>query len=188
LTGTAFVIPWFGQDLIGGAEQHIFQVTTRLAKRGHRVEVLATCCKSFRDDWHVNHLREGASEEAGVIVRRFPVAPREVAIFDRANRELLEMNERPKAPGTRPVPEWTARVFVDENIHAPKLLDYLDRNAQGYRAVVFAPYLYGPILRGVERARDRAVLQPMLHDETYAYLPQVEAIFHSAKRILFNSE
>jgi len=35
LTRTAFVIPWFGQDLIGGAEQHIFQVATRLAKRGH---------------------------------------------------------------------------------------------------------------------------------------------------------
>ena len=57
MTRAAFVIPWFGQDLVGGAEQHIFQVATRLAKRGHRIEVLATCCRSFPDDWQENQLR-----------------------------------------------------------------------------------------------------------------------------------
>ena len=188
MTRAAFVIPWFGQDLVGGAEQHIFQVATRLAKRGHRIEVLATCCRSFPDDWQENQLREGVSEECGVTVRRFPVSLRDVAAFERANRELLELNDRPKPIGVCPVTEGAARAFVEENIHSPKLLDHLDREAQLYRAIVFAPYLYGPTLHGVERARGRAFLQPMLHDETYAYLPQVEAIFHSAKRVLFNSE
>ena len=35
---------------------------------------------------------------------------------------------------------------------------------------------------------DRAVLQPCLHDESYAYLPQVAEAFYTARRLLFNSE
>jgi glycosyltransferase involved in cell wall biosynthesis len=48
--------------------------------------------------------------------------------------------------------------------------------------------LYGPILSGVELVADRAYLQPCLHDEAYAYLPQVKNMFHAAKGLLFNSE
>ena len=185
---TAFVIPWFGHTLVGGAEQHIFQLTTRLAKRGHHVEVLTTCCRSFRDDWQQNHLTEGLSQEAGVIVRRFPVRPRNVASFDAANREFIELNQRPKLPGVCPVSEQAARFFVDENIHSPKLLDYIEQHRGSYQSIVFAPYLYGPTLLGIGPAAERAVLQPLLHDETYAYLPAVESIFNQARKILFISE
>jgi glycosyltransferase involved in cell wall biosynthesis len=188
LIRTAFVIPWFGRSLVGGAEQHVLQVASRLAKRRHHIEVLTTCCRSSYDDWQQNHLAEGVSEESGVIVRRFPVRPRNVAAFDIANREIIELNERPKAIGVCPVSEGAAWAFVEENIHSPKLLDYLECERDRYQSIVLAPYLYGPTLLGVERAGDRAVLLPMLHDETYAYLPAVESIFHKARRILFNSE
>ena len=182
------MIPWFGPTLLGGAEQHVFQVTTRLARRDHRVEVLATCGKSFHDDWQRNHFREGVSEESGVLVRRFALRPRNVAAFEMANAELMALNESPKRIGISPVPEATAKAFVEENIHARGLVEFVEREAPGYDAVVFAPYLYGPTLLGLERAGDRAVLQPLLHDETYAYLPVVEAVFRRARRILFISE
>jgi len=55
----AFVIPWFGESLKGGAEQQVWQVSNRLAKRGHKVEVLTTCCASFLEDWSTNHLPSG---------------------------------------------------------------------------------------------------------------------------------
>jgi glycosyltransferase involved in cell wall biosynthesis len=188
LSRIAFVIPWFGRTLLGGAEQHVFQVTTRLARRGHRVEVLATCNRSFQDDWQTNHFREGVSEESGVLVRRFAVRPRNVGAFDLANAELVALNDSPKRIGVSPVADATARGFVEENIHAPGLVEFVEREARGYAAVVFAPYLYGPTLLGLEHAGDRAVLQPLLHDETYAYLPAVDTAFRSAKRILFISE
>lgn len=185
---TAFVIPWFGRDLVGGAEQHVYQVTTRLAARGHQVEVLATCGRAFQDDWERDHHPEGVSNESGVLVRRFPLRRRDQAAFDLANGKLIALNARPKATGVCPVDEAAARAFVDENIHAPKLLEHIAREREGYQSIVFAPYLYGPILLGVERAGDRACLQPLLHDETYAYLPAVESIFHASRRIFFISD
>src|SRR4028118_2213148 len=68
----AIVIPWFGAELKGGAEQQAFQVATRLAARGVRVEVLTTCCRSFQDDWATNHLPPGITKEHGLTVRRLP--------------------------------------------------------------------------------------------------------------------
>jgi len=188
LIRTAFVIPWFGRNLVGGAEQHVFQVTTRLAARGYHIEVLTTCGRAFQDDWERNHFPKGVSEDSGVLVRRFPLRRRDRTAFDIANGQLSALNEHPKPVGVCPVSEATARTFVDENIHAPTLLDYLERERNAYQSIVFAPYLYGPTLLGVERAGDRAFLQPLLHDETYAYLPAVESIFRKAKGIFFISE
>ena len=64
----AIVIPWFGADLKGGAEQLAWQVATRLAARGHRIDVLTTCCKSFLENWETNHFRPGRYREQGVTI------------------------------------------------------------------------------------------------------------------------
>ncbi|MEC4853283.1 MAG: glycosyltransferase, partial [Jaaginema sp. PMC 1079.18] len=57
-----------------------------------------------------------------------------------------------------------------------------------YQAFLFLPYLYGIVVRGLPLVSERAFLQPCLHDEVYAYLPQIETIFHAAKALLFISE
>jgi glycosyltransferase involved in cell wall biosynthesis len=101
---------------------------------------------------------------------------------------MIQLNERPKAIGICPVSDRAARDFVYENIHSPRLLDYLERERDRYQSIVFSPYSYGPTLLGVERAGELAVLLPMLRDETFAYLPAVEATVHKARRIIFKSE
>ena len=72
----AIVTPWFGAELTGGAEQQAFQIATRLAARGHNIEVLTTCNRSFHSDWSINHYSAGATHEHGLTIRRFPVDPR----------------------------------------------------------------------------------------------------------------
>ena len=89
----AIVIPWFGKDLKGGAEQEAFQVATRLAARGRKVEVLTTCCRSFTDEWGKNYYRQGEEQIDGVCVRRFPVDKRDQNSFDRVNRILLDLKK-----------------------------------------------------------------------------------------------
>lgn len=183
----ALVTPWFGRELRGGAEEFAWQNATRLAERGHEVEVLATCGASFQADWSTDRHPPGTTFEDGVTVRRFPLRRRDRVAFDEANRRLLAVPRRALRPGVSPVDAATADAFVRENIHAPGLLDHLERHGAGYRAVLFLPYLYGPTLLGVGRVAERAWLQPCLHDEAYAYLPQVAALVARVRGLLFNS-
>lgn len=184
----AIVIPWFGKDLKGGAEQQAWQVATRLAQRGHAVEVLTTCCRSFQDDWSVNHLKAGVSEEQGVKIRRFRVERRDRYRFDQVNLQMLSLPSSSLKPGVNPVTFKNAEIFCSENIHSTQLLNFLKNKQNQYQAFLFIPYLYGPILKGLPLVANSAFLQPCLHDEVYAYLPQVSNIFHKAQGLLFISE
>ncbi|WP_019508169.1 glycosyltransferase [Pleurocapsa sp. PCC 7319] len=184
----AIVVPWFGKNLKGGAEQQAWQIATRLANKGHQIEVLTTCCRSFQDDWSVNHLKSGLSQEEGIKIRRFEVDSRDRPRFDRINSLILSLSSSDLKPGVSPINLEDATVFCNENINSTNLLNYLQKNQEHYQAFIFIPYLYGLILQGLPIVASRAFLQPCLHDEAYAYLPQVANIFHLAKGLLFISE
>ncbi len=183
----AVVIPWFGENLKGGAEQLAWQVSNRLAKRGHAVEVLTTCCASFLDDWSTNHLPPGVEKLDGLLVRRFKVDKRNGDLFNRANTHGLAVPAENLRPGINPFTFGTGEVFVSENINSLSLEKYLKRNKKKYHAFVFLPYLYGVILNGLHVVAEKSWLQPCLHDEVYAYLPQVEEIMRKCHGILYNS-
>ncbi len=185
----AIVIPWFGRELKGGAEQQAWQIASRLARRGHSVEVLTTCCRSHQDDWATNHVPAGeAKEPEGFLIRRFPVDPRDRQSFDRVCGSLLSLERTALKRGISPISTEESAIFTGELIKSRTLLDYLEEKKSAYDWFIFLPYLYGPVLDGVGIVGDRAALQPCLHDEAYAYLPEVSAAFRSAGKILFNSE
>lgn len=183
----AFVTPWFGAGLEEGEEQHVFQVATRLAARGHDVEVLTTCGRSRRDPWRNDH-PQGAALESGVTVRRFPIASGDAATFDHVLGDLRQADAQPRRLGIAPVPETVARAFLEQNLHSPGLLDHLGRHAREYSAVVFSDYRFGPTLSGMGSVPGRAFLRPWLRDETAAYLPVIENVFDRSRRILFGSQ
>jgi glycosyltransferase involved in cell wall biosynthesis len=153
--------------------------------RGHRVQVLTTTAKSPSEDWELNHFPAGESVDNDVVVRRFRVDRRDRDAFDRANAFLLS---QPLATRRMVLPKGHVKAFVEENITSRALLAYLDEHGQEYDALIFLPYLYGPTLSGLPLVRERAWLQPCLHHECYAFLPQVGSLFHQAKGILFNSD
>lgn len=184
----AFVTPWFGKDLKGGAEQQAWQVTTRLAGRRYEIEVLTTCCRSFLDDWASNYYSPGLYLEEGVVVRRFPVESRSHRVFDNLNAYMVSLSRSDLQPGVNPVSPNESDIFVEENINSSALLKYLENHEKDYHAFIFIPYLYGPSINGLALVSEKAVLQPCLHDEAYAYLAAVENIFHKTRAILFNSK
>ncbi|KJR41561.1 hexosyltransferase, partial [Candidatus Magnetoovum chiemensis] len=185
----AFVIPWFGKELKGGAEQQVYQLSRRLAKRGHKVEILTTCCRSFLGDWSVNHLKAGTIiEDDGLTVRRFPVDRRKSIAFDELNERMLEIGIDKLKVGVSPVSLDDLAIFSKENINSAGLMRYLKNNRDKYRAFIFIPYLYGTTINGLDLVKDKAYIQPCLHDEVYAYLPSIEDTFRKAKGILYNSE
>jgi glycosyltransferase involved in cell wall biosynthesis len=184
----AIVTAWFGKGLTGGAEQQAWQIAVRLASLGYNVEVLTTCCESFADDWAKNSLPGGASRESGLTIRRFPTSPRNRPLFDDLNRELLAIDHESLLPGVAPVHAERAKIWTEENINSSLLEDHLRVFGTQYHRVIFIPYLYGVVLRGLPLVGDRAWLQPCLHDEAYAYLPDVGRIFRHAAGLLFNSK
>ncbi len=175
-----------GAKLIGGAERLAWEIAHALVRAGAEVEVLATCCRSFLDDWASNYHRSGISrEDGGVVLRRFPVDTRDRVAFNRANTVLTTM-PRIGLRGDRVVldPPQT-RAFVNENINSRALLAHLREFGTSYDAVIFVPYLYGPTLAGVPLVAERAFLIPCVHDEAYAYLEPVRAcVRRRARRAL----
>ena len=185
----AIVIPWFGRELKGGAEQHAWQIATRLAQRGHGLDVLTTCCRSHQDDWSINHLPSGVTgEPEGFTVRRFEVDPRDRTAFDRVCAKLLAIPASTLRPGVSPIIPSDAEIFVNELIRSQSLLDYLRAKREVYDWFILLPYLYGPVLHAVSTLKERTALQPCLHDEAYAYLPQVAQAFYTAGKLLFISD
>ena len=183
----AVVTPWFAPDLTGGAEQQAFQIATRLASRGHSLEVLTTCNRSFDSDWAVNHYENGVANEFGLTIRRFPVDARKSVAFDQVNAELLAVPAGTLKRGVCPVSVEQSETFVKENIKSSALIEFLRRSERDYQAIIFLPYMFGPITEGIPVVAKRAWLQPCLHDEPQAYFPQVAALFRAANHILFNS-
>src|ERR1700739_1484524 len=109
----AIVTPWFGRDLVGGAELEAWQIAARLAKRGYNIEVLTTCCRSHADDWAINHFAPGFYEETeGFAVRRFAVEPRDRVRFDRVNGHMLAIDRRTLRPGVSPVSAADEDIFL----------------------------------------------------------------------------
>ena len=182
----AVVTPWYGRHLTGGAERQARQLAEGFVARGDSVDVITTTARSPADDWAVNHFAAGETLEAGVTVRRFRVDRRDRDAFDRANAYFVS-----QPAGLRrglALPSEHVAAFVDQNINSREMLAFLATHGSDYEAIVFLPYPYGPTLRGLPLVRERAWLQPCLHHEAYALLPQVAETFHAARGLLFNSD
>jgi glycosyltransferase involved in cell wall biosynthesis len=174
-TTLAFVVPWFGDEVRGGAEMQGWETARELARRGCRVEILTTCSRSFLHRWDENHHPPGVGEREGIPVRRFLVDPRDEGAFAAANVALLG------GEGATQVQEGD---FVRHNINSSELYRFIAENAERY-LFVFTPYLYGTTLAGAAVRPDRSLLVPCLHDEAYAYLGVTRRTFLAVRGSLF---
>jgi glycosyltransferase involved in cell wall biosynthesis len=172
----AFVVPRYGEGIVGGAETLTRGLAEHLAASGVPVEVLTTCARDHLT-WK-NVLPAGAATEHGVVVRRFPVRTRNERTWSRLQGRILR--------GGRLSLEEELR-WAEESASSPELFAHLLAHREEYDAVCFAPYLFGTTLWGVHMVPDRAVLIPCLHDEPYAYLGMVRGAFEACRGFIFNS-
>lgn len=184
---TAIVVPWFGHDLHGGAEQHAWQIANRLQSNAISVTVLTTCCKSFLDDWATNHYIPGEYIENNLKIIRFSVDSRDKGNFDRTVAKLLSLPQNYFVPGAEIIPWKLEEIYLCENINSTPMLNYIQNNIDTFDVFIFTPYLFAPVIKGVSLVKNKAILLPCLHDEPYAYLESVKKSFYECKRIMFNS-
>lgn len=181
------VIPWFGRDLKGGAEQLAWQLANRLSDRGVGVTILTTCVKTFLADWSINYYKEGTTTENGLVIKRFEVVKRNTGRFSSVNQKLISIKQGGLIAGISPVIESEESIFLKENIYSPELSHYISDNKDNYHSFIFLPYLFPNIIEGVSLVKEKAILQPCLHNEAYAYLDSIVKMHFDAKRIFFNS-
>ena len=173
----AFVIPWYGTDIPGGAEAATRGLAENLASRGRPVEVLTTCIRDFHSDWARNDHREGMSTINGVTVRRFKVGRRNAHVFGDLNNRLLHQMSLTRDEEDR---------FMREMVNSPNLIDFVARRCAEY-TYIFVPYLFSTTYWGAQACQGQAWLMPCLHDESYAYLHLLNGMFESARGVIFLS-
>lgn len=174
----AFVPPWYGARIPGGAEAAVRQTAEHLHQAGVPVEVLTTCARDLYSDWNRNHHRPGITVENGVVVRRFPVRQRNRDAFDAVNLKLMS--------GQAVLPD-EEMIYVEENIRSLALEQYISDHANDY-AFVFVPYMFGTTYWGLRACKDNAFLIPCLHNEAYARMRVFRDMFQRVKLNILHAE
>ena len=173
-----FVIPWYGEDIPGGAEMELREVATHLQRAGMDVEILTTCVREFSADWNENYYSAGTAVVEDIAVRRFPVRRRDTAAFDRVNRRLMEGQH---------LSLQEEKTFVEEMVNSPQLYEYLKDASDDYALYVFIPYMFGTTYYGRQACPEKSVLIPCFHDEAYLYLRLFRQAYIQARGIIYNA-
>lgn len=174
----AFVTPWFGMDIHGGAEAEARELAMHLAEAGAEVEVLTTCVKAFNSDWNKNHYKEGEYTEGGIIVRRFKADKRDARAFDAVNAKLIS--------GIH-ISRDEEEVFLQNMVNSSRLYEYIRGHQDEYSVFMFIPYMFGTTYYGCRICPEKSVLIPCFHDESYFYLESFKTAFSRVAGIIYNA-
>jgi glycosyltransferase involved in cell wall biosynthesis len=171
----AFVAPWYGRDIAGGAEAECRATARALRDRGVPVEILTTCALDHASPW-ADHHPAGVTEEDGLVVRRFKVRPRDPARY-------AQLQWRLSLGGT--LTSFEEEDFVRESVHSDDLYAYLGGERDRYW-YAFIPYCFGTTWEGALVAPERSLLIPCLHDEPFAHLKWTRRVLRATRAVCFH--
>lgn len=174
-----FVIPWYYENIKGGAEQELRGLVKHLHDAGIDVEIITTCVKEFASDWTENYFKEGVEQIDGVVVRRFKVRKGDMKEVHKVNARLMQGN-------TISYEEETT--FLREMVNSPDMYDYLREHSEDYHRYVFIPYMFGTTYYGIQACPFKSILIPCFHDESYAYFRHFRETFRDLRGIVFNAK
>lgn len=173
----AFVVPWYGRSIPGGAEALAYQTAVHLKQAGLDVIVLTTCIRDLHADWGRNDHKPGVTVEDGVAVHRFGVKRRNRQAFDQLNWRLMQ---------GQPISPQEEQVFNEEMISCPDLYRYIQQQQRDY-LFFFIPYMFPTTYFGAQICPRRSAMIPCLHDEAYARLAIHRQVIPQVSALLFNS-
>jgi glycosyltransferase involved in cell wall biosynthesis len=177
-----YTVQRYGGDIVGGSESACRDFATRLAGRGHDVEVVTSCARNYTD-W-ANELEPGTSDLDGVTVHRLPViAERRAEDFDPINGWTIY--------GPWPIP--LAQQDRWARLSGPQMEGYrrwLVEHSARFDVVVHMTYLYASTTYGITVTSGRVptVLQPTAHAEPALWVRRFDTTFRLADGFLFFTE
>lgn len=172
-----FVVQRYGSEVGGGSELACREFATRMGQRGHHVEVVTSCAKSYLD-W-ANAYQAGTEIIDGVLVHRLPVDRlRDLRFFGPLDARV--------AWGRKPVPLFMQEAWMHaQGPILPDLTRWLAQRASEFDVVIFFTYLYFTTWRGLPVAAGLAptILHPTAHDEPAFRLPLFDLTFRHPRGI-----
>ena len=91
----AFVAPWYGDNIPGGAEAALRGITDHLFAAGMDIEILTTTVEKFTADWNKDFYKPGSyTSKNGIPIRRFKIRKRNTAAFDAVNAKRTDIGRR----------------------------------------------------------------------------------------------
>ena len=171
-----FVVPRYGEAIVGGAERLTRELALQAAGRGAEVSVFTTCALDH-STWS-NVLQPGVEAEAGVTVERFEVDARDSDVWVPLQLAISRGENLSVEDQLR----WMASSVNSRTLYA----QLADRGSH-YDALFFAPYLFGTTFWGSQIHPERSFLIPCLHDESYAYLPVIAVMFRTVAGCICNA-
>ena len=172
-----FVVPRYGEAIIGGAETAARIIAEHLvAFKGWEVEVLTSCAEDFVT-W-ADVYPPGTEMINGVRVRRLtssagrdpsfhPLSAALLADPVHASRDDAERWIDLQGPVTPAIAEAATSSDAD--------------------ALIFYPYLYYPTVRIIDRVATPTILHPAAHDEPALHLPVFPPVFAAADGLVFQT-
>lgn len=174
----AFVVPRYGEQVIGGAEAFARHFAEHFVRAGEQVEVFTTCAGDYIA-WK-NTLPAETDNINGVTVRRYPIHPQWPRQRHGALHSAILRNELLSADQQV---EW-----IDSAPHSPLLYQALAQEAPRFEFVFVIPYPFGISYYAAAVLRSKTIVWPCLHDEAYAYLAPTQIMLRNARGLCFNAE
>ncbi len=172
----AFIVPRYGEEVVGGAEDLARRTAEELAARGFEVTALATRALDHHT-WQ-DHYPAGATTLNGVEVIRFGARSR---LSEPGMARVATAVARGEALDVREQEAWLSGV-----IYSDDLFEHI-RRCDGYTHLIFLPYLFGTTFLGSRIKPRISYIIPCLHDEVYAHMPPVAAMLEGVRGLMFNS-
>lgn len=186
----AFVVPWYGEQISGGAEAECRGLVTALKGTCWQVEVITTCLPEFAGDWNHNLHPAGLAEEGGQMVRRFPATTPDRSRFHKINGEKLmpPLSADILADMSRsPLTAKEEDEFLAGIIQSPAMIRYLARHHGRYEVLIFMPYMFGTTISGIHAVpRHKSVIIPCLHQERYTFVAAYRQMMAKVGGALFH--
>ncbi len=173
----AFIVPRYGEQVVGGAEDLARRTAEELVRHGYPVTALSTQALDHHT-WK-NHYPPGAGRINGVEVIRFPA---QTQVTDRSLHPVLE-----EISSGQPVSEADQLRWLEGVVTSPELFKYIRLHGLDYSHLIFLPYLFGTTYFGSAIHPERSYIIPCLHDEPYAHQELIRKMLTGVKSLIFNS-
>ena len=174
-----YTVQRYGAEIVGGSEAACRHFSEELVRRGHHVEVMTSCAKSYID-W-ADEYEPGTEKINGVIVHRLSVVePRTNELFGPLHGHMMN---RPASSPLFEQQRW-ARLMGP---HLKDQRSWLLSNAERFDVAIFMTYLYSTTTAGLPTLANRlpTILQPTAHDESPAYVSLFRSIYRQPDAFIF---